>query len=494
MHDSSASPKATNHLNIVPSPPVSFQRVLATTLVLSSPAIVVLFLMVLSGMLPWLAGLGAGLLIFSGLSYILYSHFQHIEDLKLFITALRHVKGHDRLPLPPAGAGSILFPEINPSLLRMAQERQQYRRELELAIEGNEAILKSLPDPLLMLGSKRRIVRANPAAEELFGSQIYGRELSGILRNPDLLEAVNEMDAQPGANPRMVRFTIYGNVEYSFEARVVRLSETTWDGIRILISLTDQTASKRVEQMRGDFIANASHELKTPLASLTGFIETLKGPARDDEDARERFLDIMQDQAERMSHLVGDLLSLSQIELLEHTKPTSATLLDGVVQNISDGLHTQLEAKNMAISIQLDSMVPVEGEAEELRQVFQNLMENAVKYGREGTTVTVKSKLYGEGSHGMRRLGRPSLAISVTDQGDGIPREHIPRLTERFYRVDPARSRELGGTGLGLAIVKHILNRHRGVMTIDSEVGRGSTFTVYLPQANMVKGAQSELF
>lgn len=473
-----------DRLNINPLHPVSRWRVLVAALVLSTPTVLVFFLMVLAETLTWTVGVGAYVLSLAGLFAILYRHFHYIEDLKRFIASLRHIKGLDRLPLLPVGTGSLLFPDISLSLLRMAQDRQRYRREMELAIEGNDVILESLVDPLLMLGDGRRIVRANSAAEEFWGSQLGGRDLSAVLRNPDLLDAVDVMVADPQAPPRTVRFSIYGNVEYFFQARIVSLSKTTWDGISLLISLTDQTASQRVEKMRGDFIANASHELKTPLASLSGFIETLRGPAKDDHTAQTHFLTIMQEQAERMSHLIGDLLSLSRIELLEHSRPVAVVSLAPILHSIGEALQTQLTARGMSLALELDSLVPVTGEAEELRQVFQNLIANAIKYGRAGTTVAVRSKRHGEGSRGMGRLGRPCLAISVTDQGEGIAREHIPRLTERFYRVDPARSRELGGTGLGLAIVKHILNRHRGVMTIDSEVGRGSVFTVYLLQSD----------
>ena len=458
-------------------------RVLVAALVLSTPTVLVFFLIVLSEILPWTVGLGACVLSLVGLFAILYRHFDYIEELKLFIASLRHIKGLDHLPLLPVGAGSLLFPDISLSLLRMAQDRQHYRREMELAIEGNDVILESLVDPLLMLDDGRRIVRTNSAAEDFWGPQLGGRDLSAVIRNPDVLDAVDGMSIDPHASPRTVRFSIYGNVEYFFQARIVRLSKTTWDGISLLISLTDQTASKRVEKMRGDFIANASHELKTPLASLSGFIETLRGPAKDDKAAQTHFLMIMQEQAERMSHLIGDLLSLSRIELLEHSRPVAVVSLLPILHSIGEALQTQLTARGMTLALELDSLVPVTGEAEELRQVFQNLIANAIKYGRAGTTVTVRSKMHGEGSRGMGRLGCPSLSISVIDQGEGIAREHIPRLTERFYRVDPARSRELGGTGLGLAIVKHILNRHRGIMTIDSEIGHGSTFSVYLPQA-----------
>ncbi len=229
--------------------------------------------------------------------------------------------------------------------------------------------------------------------------------------------------------------------------------------------------------MRADFVANASHELRTPLSSLMGFIETLRGPARDDAAARERFLGIMQQQAERMSRLVNDLLSLSRIELDEHVPPTGRVAVGPLLQSVADALELKAQRKGQRLELDLaPDLPPVVGDLDQLYQVFQNLVSNAINYGRQGGVVGLSARSAGDGR-------RTSLVVTVRDQGEGIAREHLPRLTERFYRVDPARSRAVGGTGLGLAIVKHIVSRHRGRLEIDSEVGRGSVFTVFLPAA-----------
>jgi two-component system phosphate regulon sensor histidine kinase PhoR len=217
--------------------------------------------------------------------------------------------------------------------------------------------------------------------------------------------------------------------------------------------------------MRADFIANASHELRTPLSTLIGFLETLAGPAREDTEARARFLPIMLEQARRMARLVSDLLSLSRIELHEHTPPTGRVDLTAILHGVADALEIKAKNRGMAIRIEADRLPPVLGDADELAQVFQNLIDNAVKYGSRNSEVRVMA------------------GPAEVDRGEGIPREHLPRLTERFYRVDSARSRELGGTGLGLAIVKHIVNRHRGHLEIESAPGEGSRFTVYLRTA-----------
>ncbi len=343
--------------------------------------------------------------------------------------------------------------------------------------------LEAMPLPSVLVDQTERFIGANRLGHELLGDQIMGRHFATILRQPSVAGAIEKCLEDRGN--RATRYLSNdGAQDTTYEVSLRYIAGIgAVEGGAVLISFTDVTEREQANQMRRDFVANVSHELKTPLASLMGFIETLKGPAKDDPDAQQKFLKIMQDQSERMSRLVSDLLSLSKIELLEHTPPTSVTDLSEAMTTIIEGLHTQIESKNITVRRDMDDVIPVLGDTEALTQVFQNLLENAVKYGHQGTTVTIRCKSYGPGSQGMRRLGRPSVAISIIDQGDGIPREHIPRLTERFYRVDAARSRELGGTGLGLAIVKHIVNRHRGVLTIDSEVGRGSTFTVYLPQA-----------
>ena len=246
----------------------------------------------------------------------------------------------------------------------------------------------------------------------------------------------------------------------------------------LLVTFYDLTATKRVEQMRADFVANASHELRTPLSSLMGFIETLRGPARDDSAARERFLGIMQQQAERMSRLVNDLLSLSRIELDEHVPPTGRVAVGPLLQSVADAL--ELKAQRKAQRLELDLAPDLPSVVGDSRPAVPGVPEPGVERdqlrppGRRGRPVRAGSRPRG---------GGPAWSSAITDQGDGIAREHLPRLTERFYRVDPARSRAVGGTGLGLAIVKHIVSRHRGRLEIDSEVGSGSVFTVRLPAA-----------
>jgi two-component system phosphate regulon sensor histidine kinase PhoR len=362
----------------------------------------------------------------------------------------------------------------------LAAERR--RGAQQLAAAGT--IVDSLPDPLLMLDAERRVVRANEAARALIGMDVVGHDLALALRHPAVLDVVDAA-LRGRAGGGEVDFALPGPRPRELSARVVALpSPAAEDAVAILI-LHDLTTIKRTEQMRADFVANASHELRTPLATLLGFIETLRGPARDDAAARERFLAIMQEQAERMARLIRDLLSLSQIELNEHTPPQGRVDIVATVRSVADMLQMQARAKNTRILVEAaEALPPAIGDRDELIQVFQNLIDNAIKYGRPDSDIRVTIRAAGPPpTAGGVRGAAAALAVAVADQGEGIPREHLSRLTERFYRVDSARSRALGGTGLGLAIVKHIVNRHRGALTIESTPGQGSTFTVSLPAA-----------
>jgi two-component system phosphate regulon sensor histidine kinase PhoR len=366
-------------------------------------------------------------------------------------------------------------------LVGAAPALDQLDRVLRGRVAGRraaEAILQGLPIPLLLLDAERRVIRLNRAAGELVGTGGVGRDLTASLRHPALVQAVDAVLA--GEAARDLEFSLAVPVERHFAAHVRRLTADLPD-IAAILTLNETTIAKRAEQMRADFVANASHELRTPLATLLGFVETLRGPAKDDESARERFLGIMQDQAQRMTRLVNDLLSLSRIELFEHTPPTAEVDLAETLRGVIDALKPQAQERGMRLELELARDFPKAiGDEDQLAQVFQNLIVNAIKYARAGTPVTVRG-WHAHSSPGLIGGQAGAAAVAVIDRGEGIERRHLSRLTERFYRVDAARSRQLGGTGLGLAIVKHIVSRHRGTLTIESEVGHGSTFTVYLP-------------
>ena len=298
---------------------------------------------------------------------------------------------------------------------------------------------------------------------------------SSICRTQKAQSAPSGIDGNfTGPDQTAVELVLSGPPELDMIAHLRRLPRAAADGSLALVVLHDTTALRRAERMRADFVANASHELKTPIAGLAGFIETLRGPARDDPAARERFLGIMAEQADRMRRLVDDLLMLSRIEQHEHARPDAAIDLASVLKGVLDLLQLKASGRKVALELSLDPALPsAVGDYDELTIVFQNLVDNALKYAKPATTVRVLARPAGEGR----------VAVAVSDEGDGIPANHLPRLTERFYRVDAARSRQLGGTGLGLAIVKHVVNRHRGRLDIQSTPGKGSTFTVILPAA-----------
>jgi two-component system, OmpR family, phosphate regulon sensor histidine kinase PhoR len=356
-------------------------------------------------------------------------------------------------------------------LQRLIARRAQ---ELETMRRADGGVLERLPDPLLVLGAERKVLRANGAARVAFGS-----EMAAALRHPGLRAAIDR--ALAAHSSQDVELTLPVPVAREVQATVVPLDPPLADGGQALVVLSDRTRERAVERMRADFVANASHELRTPLASLIGFIETLQGPAADDPPAQSRFLAIMAEQAARMNRLIDDLLSLSRVELTEHQAPAQSVDLASLLARLAAGFEPRLAERSVKLDVALAPHLPlVLGDPDQLVQVVQNLLDNAVKYGREGGTVRLRAC---PAPTGERWPGRPGVLLSVRDEGQGIPREHLPRLTERFYRVDKGRSRAVGGTGLGLAIVKHIVNRHRGHLAIESEEGAGTTVSVWLPQA-----------
>lgn len=386
------------------------------------------------------------------------------------------IVGHDA-QTPLEWHALTMLGELGVTVERMRQILLDEKGQVALQTTTADAILNALPDPILLLDAKRRIARANFSARKFFGNDVIGHDLAVALRHPAVLESADAVLAGD-AGQVAADLTLPVPDGRSFSLRVVALPASREDTAAVL-ALHDVTALRKAEKMRADFVANASHELRTPLASLVGFIETLQGPAKDDEDARIRFLGIMKEQAARMSRLIQDLLSLSQIELREHDRPSDPVALAPLLRDTAAALQPQAQAKKMPLALELDeALPPIRGARDELMQVFQNLIDNAIKYGRAETPVEVRlariQEPHGEGEW---------IEVAVRDHGDGIPREHLPRLTERFYRVDSARSRDLGGTGLGLAIVKHILNRHRGRLIIESELGQGSVFAIRLPLA-----------
>jgi two-component system phosphate regulon sensor histidine kinase PhoR len=342
--------------------------------------------------------------------------------------------------------------------------------------ETARPILDAVPVPLVLVGADERVVHANAAAGLLFGRSLEGRHYVTALRAPAVLACVEPviLGQQERAEGRLLLSEGAREAIWRVTATPVPIS-----GRRgVLVAFEDATALQEAGQIRRDFVANVSHELRTPLTALLGFIETLRGAARDDPAARDRFLGIMEREAGRMNRLVNDLLSLSRVEAEERIRPTDPVDLAAVLRSVVLSLRPVADEAGVSMTLSgAEAPCIVPGDADQLAQVFTNLVENAVKYSGRGRTVAIS---LGQPAHDPTIRG-DAVAAVVADDGDGIEAVHIPRLTERFYRVDSHRSREKGGTGLGLAIVKHIVNRHRGRLRIESRVGEGSVFTVLLP-------------
>ena len=377
-----------------------------------------------------------------------------------------------------AGFGAIAAAVI--AALRSSRQQDRLSRPAVNVQTGDDLLrifVAGLPDPVLALDRDGRVIALNDRARALAPALRLGEPVSFALRTPELIEAIGRA-ARDGEERRVV-YSERVPLDRWYETVVtpVKRQANARDPDLVLMTFHDLTPLRRVEEMRADFVANASHELRTPLAALLGFIETLQGSAREDPKARARFLSIMQEQARRMARLIDDLLSLSRIELNAHRRPDTPVDLVPIIRQVSDGLEGLARDRGVAVNVENAGVLTVLGDHDELVRIFENLVENALKYGAAGRRVDIR---LGPGSSAD---GEPEARVSVRDYGPGIAPEHLPRLTERFYRVDVTESRAQGGTGLGLALVKHILNRHRGRLTIDSTPGAGATFTVHLPTA-----------
>jgi two-component system phosphate regulon sensor histidine kinase PhoR len=340
-----------------------------------------------------------------------------------------------------------------------------------------DALLTGLPAPSVLLEREGRVIASNAAARALAPALQVGEQVMMAYRVPELADAIRR--AGKTREPQRAEFVERVPVDRWFEAFVnpVRLPSGVGGAVELLlVTFNDLTPLRRVEEMRADFVANASHELRTPLAALLGFVETLQGPAKDDAAAHEKFLEIMRQQASRMARLIDDLLSLSRIELNAHVAPQTVLELQSIVRQVVDGLMPLAREREVQVNLDLVAEpLTVVGDRDELIRALENLVENALKYGASGKRSDVTL------TRGQTGAGGAEARLTVRDFGPGIAPEHLPRLTERFYRVDVADSRSQGGTGLGLALVKHVLNRHGGRLAIESTPGAGARFTMHLP-------------
>jgi two-component system phosphate regulon sensor histidine kinase PhoR len=454
---------------------VPARRLLARTVWLALPVTITLLILALfnhlslpAAVLAW--GLG---LVLSGV--LAWLRERRLQATRGYLAAL--AEGREPPPLPEFGPlGGDELATVLHRLDRALSEERARRAETD---RGLRMLLDALPDPLLVVNDERVVASANPAATRLFGHDPGGKLLEASVRDPGVLAAVDQ--ALRGHGPTQLNLHLPGPPPRAFGVEItpMRLGARA----AALIGLRELTEQLMIERMRSDFVANASHELRTPLAALSGFIETLAGPARDDAEARTRFLKTMGAEAARMTRLVDDLLALSRIEASEHQLPSERVDLIACLEAVVDTLQPYASSRDVVLERRWPERLPaIAGDRDQLIQLLTNLIDNAIKYGGAGGRVEIACEHLRAAPHGAGPLsGRPSVRVTVQDHGQGIAREHLPRVTERFFRVDPARSRQLGGTGLGLAIVKHILRRHRGHLAIASELGQGTTVTAYLP-------------
>jgi two-component system, OmpR family, phosphate regulon sensor histidine kinase PhoR len=352
-------------------------------------------------------------------------------------------------------------------------EAQAARLEALIASPIAAKLVEAMPEPALVVGADGRAALANGPALHLLPGLKMGEPFVLALRAPDVVDAWRRVMASGEAET--VQWSERVPVERLFDVCVAPLTSSPHVVAATLMTLRDLTELRQVERMRVDFIANASHELRTPLASLLGFIETLQGSARDDSKARDRFLAIMREQGRRMARLIEDLLSLSRIEQKQHVRPETVVDLAQTVRTVVDSLSPMARDLGAEIRLSAAQTILVIGDRDELVRVAENLVENAIKYGvrpEGGEAALVEVAV---------ATNEKDATLSVRDHGYGIPPEHLPRLTERFYRVDAGQSRAKNGTGLGLAIVKHILTRHRGKLTITSRINQGACFVASVP-------------
>lgn len=456
---------------------MGFRQLILTALAVAFPVAIVFIVLASMGQLGVGTAILSAVLSFVGVAAMLRIYFGDLRRVARYATDLRdQYKG-----TPPQHISFSAASELSSLYTQIASAFRDRIALLEAQTSTDAEILDHLPNPVVMVNRQRVVTGFNRAANGLFHNLETGRDLTRFIRDPILLDAFDDV-ANNRETMKHAEFVLASDAHRHFDVLTARLPAAAGDR-NFVLTFSDLTELRKLEQMRADFATDAGHELRTPLSVLLGFIETLEGPAKDDPDALNQFLPVMRDQAQRMQHLIEDLLSLARIELNEHTPPSENCNVGKIIGKVAESLAMKAQDKGMNIRVTstLDDTDMV-GEEKELTQVFVNLVENAIKYGHTNSDVEVSISLAQNPPGALARFRHDRImAVAIRDHSDGIAREHLPRLTERFYRVDTARSRAVGGTGLGLAIVKHLVQRHRGTMQIESEQGVGSVFTVYLP-------------
>ena len=447
------------------------------------PLIVIGILVVYERLTLEEAALGVISVLF-GSTFFAKPYFDDLSSLTSYVDLL----ALNKKPQTPSLSFLGNIEELSEAVKNLQHSWSQRQLELEVAIAESRILFNTMPDILLMLDKDLKIIRSNKLAFKRFDKKIVGKYLHNIIKNPDLLEATQ--NTLSSSNKSVIETGINkNNNSHNYLVTIDKFPVKSIEGVEVVLLMHDITESTQRKQMMRDFVANASHEIRTPLTSIIGFIENLQtmGDSSDEVQMRKQFLKIMEEQAERISSLVNELLSLSKIERDKSTKLTQEVDLTTVIDNVTRRLSFFASQKDMEIKAKYEDNLPaIIGDFEELTQLFTNLVSNAIKYGKKSTNIDICAEVTKDfqPSEQIPQNCTELLVISVKDYGEGIEAEHLPRLTERFYRVDKVRSRKIGGNGLGLAIVKHVLIHHKGDLVIESEPGQGSNFTVRLPILN----------
>lgn len=460
---------------------VYYKKLAKATLLISTVPMIVICVMAVYERLSFVEAIAVIIAVFFGSIFFAKPYMEDLSSLNHYVNQLALDR---RAEIPPLSfLGNVN--ELSESVKNLSNSWENRKIELESALAESGILFDTLPDILLMINAKGMIVRANNSAFGAIGKSIINGKISEIIEDKHFLQALQ--DVQGGKKSVDVEITVkIHNVKKDYLAMMKKFPVNSPRGIDVVIVMHDITESRKTRQMTKDFVANASHEIRTPLTSIVGFLENMQdmNDSDDDREASKKFVKIMHEQAGRMVSLVNDLLSLSKVEVMESQFPDKILHVDGIINDSINKLKWIAKENNVAIKFKiLDNIPEVIGEPSELEQVFTNLVSNAIKYSKNGGKVEITAsveKKTPEGSH-ILKTSNGIIVVSVKDYGEGIGEEHIPRLTERFYRVDKVRSRSVGGSGLGLAIVKHIINRHLGDLIIESKLGEGSTFTIRLP-------------
>lgn len=462
--------------DIIFSGQVKFKKLAKSTLILNVAPSLIIFIFILNGYLGVWQGTILGSVIFVVSLLFNYPYIADLQEVTKYVETL----ANDDRTIEPDLSFINNLEELSGAIKKMNQTWRNKNEALKILLLEDEILINSLPNIVLMLDVDLNILQTNEAAKKIFGWN-YKELLENIIKDPDIKELCKKtLETGLGLD---YKYELSDLNTYHFNIRFEKFPINSPNKIALVLIFQNKTTERKTEKMLSDFVANASHEMKTPLASITGFIETL-AELENDKESQAMFLNIMREQSERMNRLINDLLVLSVIEAGVSKKDYEFVSLNEILPDALLNVYKISEEKKINIITQVEAKTPkILGRKDDLLRIYDNLISNAIKYSPEGADVIIRIFTTENSIHKLPEYPENQYLIcfSVQDFGEGIDEKYIPRLTERFFRVDKARSRNLGGTGLGLSIVKHIIDNHNGHFEIKSKLGEGSIFSVYFP-------------